>query len=50
MNHGIAAEGPPSEVFVHPAMERIFGILPDVSRLQSRAKETEAQEGEGEWN
>ena len=35
MNHGIAAAGTPEEVYRSPAMEQIFGILPDLSSLHA---------------
>ena len=36
MDHGIAAAGTVTEVFADPQMERLFGILPDLRRLQNQ--------------
>lgn len=49
MDHGIAAAGTPSEVFASPAMERLFGILPDLRHLHRRAEEHGGEEAAA-WN
>lgn len=50
MNHGIAAAGTPEEVYRSPAMEQIFGILPDLSSLRAPTeKRTPGEEGTT-WN
>ena len=49
MDHGIAAARTSSEVFASPHMERIFGILPDLSHLKRRAEE-HGGEGDAAWN
>ena len=50
MNHGVAAAGTPETVYRSPAMEQIFGILPDLSRLRAPTEEHGEGEEETEWN
>ena len=50
MNHGIAAAGTPEEVYRSPAMEQIFGILPDLSSLRAPTEKRTAGEEGTAWN
>ena len=50
MNHGIAAAGTPEEVYRSPAMEQIFGILPDLSSLHAPTEKRTAGEEGTAWN